>query len=325
MIRIFQFLLIGAAVAWLCACANNGYSVSGLQDPQAATQGMTAGNWVITVTSNQGNGTGGSNFLPVVLTWEGPVTTSNNAVSMAAYLSNYDWNDKSCGGSWPSSNSTITGNLNGNNITLSFALTKYTSIAITGTLSSETNLSGTFQASTTNPACSQVSAFSGTVSGAYIAPITGNWQGTLTETKEDLTGVVLQSNIADVAAAITQASSPVTVNQGADGPASGYPLSGTVAFAGALCYESGQVDPTQSYIAGEMVRIVVLAPDNISYDFPETPSSLDPTQQSVLNFNTGSPTAASTFQVYTPLCPNDGNYLNVEQVQLSNLLPVLYW
>lgn len=310
----------------LAGCGSGSYSVGGIyKDPSGKTTGMKAGNWIITTTSNVGTGSGGS-FLPIVIAWEGPVTTSSNSVSMAAYTSADNWSgNPNYGDTVLARRLTLTGAESGNAIQFSIAAAPGLTIHLTGTVASGVNISGTYTATATQAGSDQARSFSGTFNGVYVAPITGYWEGTMKETRQDLSGVALSSNSTYTLLTLTQSTTPVTLADCANcGPTSVYPVSGTAYFLSSQCYESGPIDPGKSYIVGGTLNLVVKAADGRYFTLPQNASpSLDPTDPLTLNFNWGSLGAATTYQIFTPLCPNDQTYQNFEQIQVDSVITPL--
>ena len=132
--RLPLFLIAAAALA-LSGCGAGSYSVSGgYRNPNPGATGMTAGNWVISATSNQQTGSGGS-FQPILISWEGPVTVSSNTATMKAYTYADNWSgNPNYGGVVLYKNLTITGAQKSNDVSFTIAAAPGLTISITGTV-----------------------------------------------------------------------------------------------------------------------------------------------------------------------------------------------
>ena len=248
--RLNGILLGSAGVLALTACGGGGYSVSGVAKPAPASA-PSQGNWYLAATSSS-LAAGGS---AVVTSYSGPLTVSGGNASVTTI------GNGSC---FPPNTLVLSGPTSGNNVSFSSpqSTTSGFVLTITGTVHDGTNMDGTYQlAGSTNTTSCRADV--GTVYGTSVPLFSGTWTGTVNENRysSGLNGtapVNYVPNLAGMSIATMQATTTVSFANPGGGTINAYPLSGTVTWTNATCYGSGTIDPTQSYIVGNLVNIAVI-------------------------------------------------------------------
>jgi hypothetical protein len=285
-------LSLAAVLMALSACSSSTLSVSGGQTTsQTETKGLTAGNWYFSATSQNvtQNGSSMGQFF------SGPLAVSSGVVSLTtAPIS-------SC---LPDGLSVFSGTVSGNSVTISSPPISGSSKALTmtGTAYNGSNFDGLYQltGATASDICY---GDAGTVYGILISPISGTWSSSIVEQEySDYSSTINYpgttigiTNTAYVFANITQDAIPVIISTTYSGTISAYPLSGTVTFYNSLCFSSGTIDPTQSYLSGRFPHLVIKTNTGDTI----TPNlTMNPTKQNLMTLNYTVPPNSSVCPYY---------------------------
>ena len=233
LISIAVLALTLAVSALFTACGSSSKSSTPGATTTSAKQLDPQGNWLFTVTDNNGT----------TLTWgeelfelTPPAVTSNTGIG---YFVNGDWFTMGVSGT-VSGTATITYTATGTNgIPGSMGATPLGTLSLTGTIAeSQTSTSGTW--TTTGLAGTYTAGFqagdSGTWTAQLLAPVTGSYSGTLTG----------NGNTISVAASFTENTSQTSGNMG--------DVTGTITISGSPCFNSGT--PLDLYAAGNNLATI---------------------------------------------------------------------
>ena len=210
---------------------------------------FTAGNWLVRGASTP--------WEPCAIYLRGAFAASGSTLSANGDFklpSSFSTPNPGCASSGDTgdadlANVAFTGSIGSNNLTLTspdlgsinIAYHAYSGSVITlnATQDSSTHFGGTYSLT----AGLRSAADNGNVDGVLVASVTGNWDGSVTSaenTQHEIEIALVQSDNATTSSTATL-------------PAGAFPLSGTLAVHGMPCFAYGSIDPTQSYIQGEIL------------------------------------------------------------------------
>jgi hypothetical protein len=250
--RLFALLLVCVCGPVLSGCGGGGFSVSGVPKAKAPVP-PTQGNWYLAAISSTLAGPVGG----LITNYSGPLAVSGGSVSVTT-----TGNDSCFSANTPL---VLSGPNSGSNITLSSpqsTLSGFT-LTITGNVTNGTSMDGTYQlaGSTDTKSCR---ADIGTVYGTSVPVFNGTWTGTVNENQypsgglNGLAPTGYVPNAAGMSINTTQATTAATFPNPGGGTIMAYPVSGSITWTNANCYGSGTIDPTQSYILGNIVNLTVI-------------------------------------------------------------------
>lgn len=233
-------LLLAPAVVFIVALAGCGSSNN---------LALTQGNWSVAATSTSG---------PVHQSLDGK-TISPNATNVSFYVGgNLTQSGTTVAGTMyfvgtclnPSLAVNFTGTVKGTTVTLTSANLEGTTITVTATgttAASTSSLTGTYSIS--GSACDS----SGTVTASAVVPITGTWNGTLTNCTDGPLGCAP----ATISIALTQAATPSS-----DGT---FALTGPVTYTNSVCSANGTI--SAGSVSGLFVHLNDAPNDTGSFDY----------------------------------------------------------
>jgi hypothetical protein len=266
--QLTAILFLVTAIMTISGCAS-GNPVVPVGPSTSLT--LTSGNWLIVETTQLSPGVNNSpNYL------RGSMTISDDTVTGNFFLD---------GNIIP-----LSGTISGNTVTLTGSSSNNVDMTISTTIQPGSILLGTFDEAQLGYSAT------GTVYGTYVPPLAGNWSGTV---NTQYTTVIPNPNgdggyiststdyQTGVTASIEQAAASSTID---NQPA--FALSGTVILADSACFSSGSIaliiDPTQSYVAGEIASFVAASADGKTvYQYkgtlvdPTTPTAISPSPNGV--------------------------------------------